>query len=153
MCIRDRSGPRPVPGTLPLDDHGVLQPPVLPPATPDMDVCRTAIFGPVIALATCTDFDEALRLSNDTRYGLQAGVFTADLGEVWALSGEVAISPGTGHVYDSATPWMGGSKGPWEPRQQKVRFVPREHIIGRPLLTFWPGFSPFRIGTRRVANS
>jgi acyl-CoA reductase-like NAD-dependent aldehyde dehydrogenase len=64
-----------------LDDHGVLRPTVLVHATPDMDVCRTEIFGPVIALATYTDFDEALRLSNDTRYGLQAGVFTADLGK------------------------------------------------------------------------
>ena len=64
-----------------LDDHGVLRPTVLTHATPDMDVCRTEIFGPVIALATYRNYGEALRLANDTRYGLQAGVFTADLGK------------------------------------------------------------------------
>ncbi len=64
-----------------VDDHGVLRPTVIADVTPDMDVCRTEIFGPVIGLASYTDFDEALRLSNDTRYGLQAGVFTADLGK------------------------------------------------------------------------
>ena len=32
-----------------------------------------------VAVASYTDFEEALRLSNDTRYGLQAGVFTNDL--------------------------------------------------------------------------
>jgi acyl-CoA reductase-like NAD-dependent aldehyde dehydrogenase len=31
-------------------------------------------------VAAYDDFDEALRLANDTRYGLQAGVFTSDLG-------------------------------------------------------------------------
>jgi len=64
-----------------VDEHGVLRPTVITHATPDMDVCRTEIFGPVIALASYRDFEEALRLSNDTRYGLQAGVFTADLGK------------------------------------------------------------------------
>ena len=39
------------------------------------------IFGPVVGVATYDDWDEALRLANDTRYGLQAGVFTSDLGK------------------------------------------------------------------------
>ncbi|MCC6784370.1 MAG: hypothetical protein IT457_16120 [Planctomycetes bacterium] len=73
-------------------------------------------------------------------------VFTDDLGEVWTLDGEVAMSPNTGHIYESVAPWMNGANGPWLPRQSRVSFVPRDHIIGRPLLTFWPGFQPFRIG-------
>lgn len=74
-------------------------------------------------------------------------VFTDDLGEVWTLDGEIAMSPSSGHVYDGSTPWvMDAEHRPWLPRQSKVQFVPREHIIGRPLLTFWPGFHPFRIG-------
>ncbi len=73
-------------------------------------------------------------------------VFTDRLGEVWTLDGEVAMSPSTGHTYESSTPWMNGPNGPWLPKQARIRFVPREHIIGRPLLTFWPGFRPFRIG-------
>jgi len=58
---------------------GVLVPTVLTDVTPGMKVCSQEVFGPVVAVATYDDFDEALRLANDTRYGLQAGVFTADL--------------------------------------------------------------------------
>jgi acyl-CoA reductase-like NAD-dependent aldehyde dehydrogenase len=40
--------------------------------------CREA-FGPVAVLETFSDFDEALRLTNASAFGLQAGVFTRDL--------------------------------------------------------------------------
>jgi acyl-CoA reductase-like NAD-dependent aldehyde dehydrogenase len=58
---------------------GVLRPTVLADVTPAMDVCSREVFGPVVGVASYRDFDEALRLANDTRYGLQAGVFTNDL--------------------------------------------------------------------------
>src|SRR5687768_16280248 len=45
-----------------------------------MRVCREDVFGPVVAVAAYDDVDDALALANDTRYGLQAGIFTADLG-------------------------------------------------------------------------
>ena len=52
---------------------GVLAPTVLTGVLPDMEVCRTEVFGPVVGVAAYDDWDEALRLANDTRYGLQAG--------------------------------------------------------------------------------
>jgi acyl-CoA reductase-like NAD-dependent aldehyde dehydrogenase len=61
-------------------DGSLLLPTVLADASPDMKVCREEVFGPVVATQTYTDFDEALRLANDTKYGLQAAVFTSDLG-------------------------------------------------------------------------
>ena len=64
-----------------VDGDGVLRPTVLTGVTPDMEVCAREVFGPVVGVATYRDFDEALRLANDTRYGLQAGVFTNDLGK------------------------------------------------------------------------
>ncbi len=57
----------------------VLRPTVLGDVTPQMKVCRDEVFGPVVAVQACDSFDEALRLADDTRYGLQAGVFTAGL--------------------------------------------------------------------------
>ena len=36
-------------------------------------------YGPVVAVATYSDYDDALAAANDTRYGLQAAVFTADI--------------------------------------------------------------------------
>jgi acyl-CoA reductase-like NAD-dependent aldehyde dehydrogenase len=60
-------------------DDGVLEPTVLDDVTPDMKVSCDEVFGPVLALQSVVVVDEAVRLANDTRYGLQAGIFTADL--------------------------------------------------------------------------
>jgi acyl-CoA reductase-like NAD-dependent aldehyde dehydrogenase len=44
-----------------------------------MKVCREEIFGPVTTIQPYQTFEEALAAVNDSRYGLQAGVFTKDL--------------------------------------------------------------------------
>jgi acyl-CoA reductase-like NAD-dependent aldehyde dehydrogenase len=64
-------------------DEGLLQPTVLRDVTPDMKVCREEVFGPVVAVQPYTYLDEALELADDTRYGLQAGIFTSNLGTAW----------------------------------------------------------------------
>jgi acyl-CoA reductase-like NAD-dependent aldehyde dehydrogenase len=38
------------------------------------------IFGPVATVHTYSEFDEAIEMANDARFGLQAGVFTEDIG-------------------------------------------------------------------------
>lgn len=43
------------------------------------NVCAEEAFGPVAVLSTFSDFDEALERVNDSRFGLQAGIFTRDL--------------------------------------------------------------------------
>ena len=62
-------------------EDGVLSPTVLGGVTPDMKVCANEVFGPVVGIATYTELDDALRLANDSRYGLQAAIFTADLSD------------------------------------------------------------------------
>jgi acyl-CoA reductase-like NAD-dependent aldehyde dehydrogenase len=62
-----------------IERGGVLAPTVLTNAEPEMKVCSQEVFGPVVAVQTYTDVDEAFRLANQTRYGLQAAVFTRDL--------------------------------------------------------------------------
>ena len=62
-----------------LSDDGVLKPTVVANATHDMKVCSQEVFGPVVAVQAYDDLDEALRLANDTRYGLQAAIFTSDI--------------------------------------------------------------------------
>jgi len=42
----------------------------------DMKVCSNEVFGPVAILEKVADFDEAIKKTNDSRYGLQVGVFT-----------------------------------------------------------------------------
>jgi acyl-CoA reductase-like NAD-dependent aldehyde dehydrogenase len=62
-----------------VDSAGVLRPTVLVDVEPDMKVCAREVFGPVVAVARYTDVDEALRLANDSDFGLQAAIFTSDL--------------------------------------------------------------------------
>jgi acyl-CoA reductase-like NAD-dependent aldehyde dehydrogenase len=62
-----------------IGEDGVLRPTLLTHVTPEMKVCAGEVFGPVVAVATYTDYGEALRLANDSRYGLQAAVFTKEL--------------------------------------------------------------------------
>ncbi|MET8869378.1 aldehyde dehydrogenase family protein [Nonomuraea sp. NPDC004580] len=61
--------------------HGLYMPPTLvEQAGPGARVVREEIFGPVAALLTFTDLDDAVAQGNDTIYGLSASVWTRDLG-------------------------------------------------------------------------
>ena len=63
-----------------VDDAGVLAPTILSDVTPEMKVCSQEVFGPVVTVASYDGLDDALRLANDTRYGLQAAIFTNNVG-------------------------------------------------------------------------
>ena len=54
-------------------------PTVLSGVTAGSDILSQEIFGPVLAIATFSDEDEAVRLANDTEFGLVSYVFTSDL--------------------------------------------------------------------------
>ncbi|MFC7788942.1 NAD-dependent succinate-semialdehyde dehydrogenase [Microbacterium sp. MAHUQ-60] len=56
------------------------EPTVITDVVAGSDILREEIFGPVLAIATFADEAEAVRLANDTEYGLVSYVFTEDLG-------------------------------------------------------------------------
>jgi acyl-CoA reductase-like NAD-dependent aldehyde dehydrogenase len=56
-----------------------FQPTLISDVTPEMKVCREEVFGPVVTVSPYQTFDDALAAVNDSRYGLQAGVFTNDI--------------------------------------------------------------------------
>lgn len=57
----------------------LLTPTVLVNVTADMKVCTEEVFGPLIGVQGYQSLDDALALANDSKYGLQAAVFTQDL--------------------------------------------------------------------------
>ncbi|HEX2799449.1 MAG TPA: aldehyde dehydrogenase family protein, partial [Thermoanaerobaculia bacterium] len=59
-----------------------LHPTILANTTPSMKVEAQEVFAPVVTLNAYDDFEEALRRVNDSKYGLQAGVFTRDLARI-----------------------------------------------------------------------
>jgi len=59
--------------------YGCYVEPTLINVTPAQSLWRDEVFGPVLAITTATGFDDAVRLANDTAFGLAAAVFTTDL--------------------------------------------------------------------------
>nr|WP_235792152.1 betaine-aldehyde dehydrogenase [Virgibacillus sp. NKC19-16] len=62
-----------------LKDGFFYLPTVLTNCTTDMDVVQAEGFGPVITVETFSSEDEAVKLANDSIYGLSGGVFTNDI--------------------------------------------------------------------------
>jgi succinate-semialdehyde dehydrogenase/glutarate-semialdehyde dehydrogenase len=63
-----------------------FQPTVLAHATPDMDLAREEIFGPVAPIFRFGTEAEALEMANDTEYGLAAYFYTRDIARIWRMS-------------------------------------------------------------------
>jgi acyl-CoA reductase-like NAD-dependent aldehyde dehydrogenase len=64
-------------------------PTVLSKTRRDMKVRQEEIFGPVVTLEPYGEFEEAIELANETRYGLQAGVFTKDIDRIMLAHREI----------------------------------------------------------------
>ena len=76
----------------------------------DADLAREEIFGPVAPISTFTTDAEAIRLANDTEYGLVAYLFTRDLSRALTVSealefGMVGVNQGI--VSNPAAPFGG----------------------------------------------
>ena len=95
----------------PADDGGTyLSPQILTGVTHDMTVMREETFGPVVGIMKVSGDAEALRLMNDSPYGLTASLWTADPARAEALGERIE----TGTVYmnrcdylDPALCWTG----------------------------------------------
>jgi aminomuconate-semialdehyde/2-hydroxymuconate-6-semialdehyde dehydrogenase len=76
-----------------LGDGWVVLPTVVENAPPAARICREEVFGPVVTIAAFDDDEDAIRSANDTRYGLNAMVFTRDLSRAHRAS--AALRAGT----------------------------------------------------------
>ena len=91
----------------------MVEPAVLEGVPHDADAACEEIFGPVTLLYPFDDFDEALADVNNSRYGLQAGVFTRDIGKIQKAWDELAVG---GVMINEVPSWRvdhmpyGGSK-------------------------------------------
>ncbi len=68
-----------------------IHPTWLEKVDPAQKVSCQEVFGPVALLQRFTTFDEALTIANDSEFGLQAGLFTADLDRAWKAFDELEV--------------------------------------------------------------
>ncbi len=61
-----------------LDTGYFVRPTVFSEVTPDMTIAQEEIFGPVLSILPYDDEDDAVRIANDTVYGLAGGVWSGD---------------------------------------------------------------------------
>ena len=62
---------------------------VIDNVAPEMDLVENETFGPVAPIIRVKNIDEAIEVANDTEYGLQAGVFTADYASAMRCAQEI----------------------------------------------------------------
>ncbi len=70
-----------------------VEPTIFTDVTPQMRIAREEVFGPVLSIIGFEDEAEAIRLANDTIYGLAAGVWTENIGRAVRMSS--ALKAGT----------------------------------------------------------
>jgi acyl-CoA reductase-like NAD-dependent aldehyde dehydrogenase len=80
---------------------GLLQPTVLAEVTPEMKVSCQEVFGPLCTVSPYDSAEEAFELANGTEYGLQAGIFTANVKT--ALAAAAALDFGGVTVNEAPT--------------------------------------------------
>ena len=82
-----------------LDDGWFVRPTVFSGVTTEMTIAREEIFGPVLAIMPYEDDEDAIRIANDSVYGLAGGVWSADEERAKAVAarmrtGQVEINGG-----------------------------------------------------------
>ena len=66
--------------------NAFIEPTVLTDVPPQIDLFRQETFGPVAPLVAFQNVEEAIKMANDTPYGLQAAVFTQDISRAFDIA-------------------------------------------------------------------
>jgi acyl-CoA reductase-like NAD-dependent aldehyde dehydrogenase len=94
-------------------DGPFYAPTIVSRVEPEMKVCREEIFGPVVTISPYQTFEEAIATVNDSRFGLQAGVFTNDINRAFQAHRDLEVG---GVIVNDQSAWRadqmpyGGSK-------------------------------------------
>jgi acyl-CoA reductase-like NAD-dependent aldehyde dehydrogenase len=107
---------------------------VLADTTSEMNVMREETFGPVVPVAVFDTIEEAVRLANDTEYGLVAYLFTRDLATTYRVAeqleaGTICVNHGAVNTnYALYAGWKDSGYGSELSRRAVFEYVKPKHI-------------------------
>lgn len=71
--------------------HATIPPAILEGAPASVNINCSEVFGPVVNVARYRDFDDAVAQANDSRFGLQAGIFTNDMHRAFTAAQQLQV--------------------------------------------------------------
>ena len=80
-----------------------VEPTIFVDVRPEMELAREEVFGPVLAVMRFGDEDDAVRMANDTRYGLAAGIWTQDMSRSLRMADRLAAGTVYVNTYRSVS--------------------------------------------------
>lgn len=96
--------------SLPYSNGYFYPPTIISDVTPDMDVVRNEVFGPVVVVYPFKDEEEAIQLANDSPFGLAASIWTGDSKRGHRIAQRLNVGIiwiNDHHKNDPSSPWGG----------------------------------------------
>jgi phenylacetaldehyde dehydrogenase len=93
-----------------------VSPTVIQDTREDMSIVREEIFGPVVVVDPFEDIEEIITRSNDTPYGLAAGIWTRDISKAHRVARRLragTVWVNCYNIFDSAMPFGGYKQSGW----------------------------------------